>query len=695
MRTLRVLSLLSASLLAACCREPVSAPPTFAPAAPPSAIRFLHAAGTEVVDDAGHPVLLKGCNLGGWLLIEPWILGLENQSGLDTEKDIWDLMEKRFGREGKLDLIRTHRENFFTEADARRIAEAGMNCVRVPIWWRALSDPDYGGDLAYLDRCIAWLKKNGVYVIIDLHGAPGGQSKQGVIVGEKSDGDLWKNPELKARTIEWWATLAERYKDEPAVAGYDLLNEAFSAPYDDLMDLYDALYRRIRSIDPRHMIILEDGLLGFHRMPPPADRHWANVMYSYHFYPQSTDEGLKAAGATFPRFQRAAMSFGVPTLVGEYNTMFVDRGGADAFRRYVEVFGYYRWASTFWTYKKVEDNTDTLWGLYGYFVKRPWADLTRDSLDTIKAAFEGMRTENGGVNDLLLSALRAPSRCVDPAAAEGSARTVLTLRDAWVLRGKGGDIRVEWGMCPPNVGFWNSSDTVAWRVHVPSDGTYELGLNLANNADGNAVRVTIDGVQAADAKLPNTRDWRNYQDGALGSFRLTQGPHILEFGQADRNNSFINLRYAWLAPSSGTALLASAEQILLTPLNMLSPRAQSPIRVEWLNDPPNIGYWKSGERIAWNIVLDRAGRYQARVAYGTPNQGSTLRLQVDGRDAATVAPAASGDWQTYRNGDLGAVELPAGPHEISLIWETHSPEGAGNLQQLSLERTGDAGGAKP
>lgn len=251
---------------------------------------FLRTEGRRVVNDRGEAVQLRGCNAGAWLLIEPWIIGMDGQTGVNSEKDLWDLIGRRFGEDRKQELIRLHRETFFQEADVERIAAAGMNCLRIPIWWRAVSDPAYGGDMKYLSAVVEWCGRHGVYAIIDLHGAPGGQSTQAVIIGESSEGDLWKDEEFKKQTVAWWTDVAERFKDVPAVAGYDLINEAFSAPFNDLLDLYDEIYRAVRAIDSRHIIIVEDGLHGFHRLPRPADYGWSNVMYSFHYYPQSGAE---------------------------------------------------------------------------------------------------------------------------------------------------------------------------------------------------------------------------------------------------------------------------------------------------------------------------------------------------------------------------------------------------------------------
>jgi glucan 1,3-beta-glucosidase len=73
----------------------------------------------------------------------------------------------------------------------------------------------------YLDDAIAQAEQRGIYVILDLHGAAGGQA------GEKEQHDgctgpaaLWTTPAYQDRTVWLWQQVAARYRDRPAVAGY-------------------------------------------------------------------------------------------------------------------------------------------------------------------------------------------------------------------------------------------------------------------------------------------------------------------------------------------------------------------------------------------------------------------------------------------------------------------------------------------
>lgn len=653
-------------------------------------VRFLHAEGRQIVDSEGQAVELRGCNIGGWLLIEPWIAGLDFQQGVETEKELWDILGKRFGEAAKLDLIRTYRASFFNEADVKQIAEIGLNCIRIPVWWRAISDPVYGGDIAWLDHCIQWCSRNGVYAIIDLQGAPGGQAKESANVGEPADGGaLWKDQVFKNQTIRLWRDLANRYKNEPAVAAYDLLNEGTAAPdVGDLLDLYDTLYTEIRRVDSRHMIVMET-VSGFHILPQPENMGWTNVVYSFHLYPQWFSEGLQIPAKILPKLQRIALGYNTPTYMGEFNSITSERGGADAFLRYREVADYYEWAWTFWTYKAISDNHDINWGLQGYYDERPHADLNTDPLDAIQLAFTRFDSAYSMIHPLIRSALSAPVRWTSDSSLPKPTRDtiLLSLREAYLLPAEKGTLAAEWGYDVPNADSWKKGDRIAWKITTPSNGAYELGLRMANNTDGNTAQVWIDGLCAAGVPLANTRGRRSYQDQSLGSYMLTEGHHVIEIGQADDHNGFINLQYAWIKPSAAATTPAAEDEIRLTPVNMAPLGAKNAIRVEWMNDPPNFGNWTRGQEILWPISLQGGGHYEVELVYSTPNVGTTFRLSLDGQSIFTKSLESTGEWHKYWTRRIGTVQLGTGDHSLTVGWDVSYDGAVGNLREIRFIRS--------
>lgn len=226
---------------------------------------FLHAEDGRLVDGQGRPRLLRGVGLGGWLLPEGymWRFGQQGpQSPRAIEAWVADLIGPADGER----FWRRYRDLFIAEADIARIAALGFDHVRLALNARLLQD-DTGAllddGLGYVDRCIEWGRRHGVWVLLDLHGAPGGQTGTNIDDSPRGLPDLFLvGGAYRERTLALWRALAERYRDEPMVAGYDLLNEPLPHAYgerfaDDLVALYRDLTAVIREVDPNHCIVYE------------------------------------------------------------------------------------------------------------------------------------------------------------------------------------------------------------------------------------------------------------------------------------------------------------------------------------------------------------------------------------------------------------------------------------------------------
>ncbi|HVM46667.1 MAG TPA: cellulase family glycosylhydrolase [Candidatus Acidoferrum sp.] len=254
---------------------------------------FLHAQGQSIVNDKGDPIHLRGVGLGNWLLPEGYMWRFGNEA--DRPRRIEKLVEDLLGAEEAQRFWRQFRANYVTEADLERIAALGFNSVRPAINSRLLlaqaEPPVYSEEgFALLDHLIAWSKARGIYVILDMHAAPGGQTGQNIDDSADDQPELFKQPKYQDQLVALWATIARRYKDEPAVGGYDLLNEplpartgaadAFKA---NLEPLYKRITQAIRSVDHKHIIILEgaDWANDWSVFGPPFD---SNLVYQFHYY---------------------------------------------------------------------------------------------------------------------------------------------------------------------------------------------------------------------------------------------------------------------------------------------------------------------------------------------------------------------------------------------------------------------------
>src|ERR1017187_760963 len=351
---------LALSLIASCANAETSPKPsTLAP---------LHANGAAIVDDHGQPVILRGCNLGNWLLNELWMMDMK---GPDDPKDHWqleELLQQRFGVEEKERLFAVYRENWIKLRDFDIIKSWGFNTVRLPFYYDLLENDTVPGQLRpdafkWLDRAINMATKAGVYVILDLHGAPGGQSMD-QCTGRGGQNKLWLT-ENRKRAAFLWRAIAERYRANSTVAAYDLLNEPYgnhgNEPSDSmLVTTMDELIHAIREVDQGHLILCAGSLRGIAMFGAPASHAWKNVGYTEHFYPGLF--GGVPAVETHARFigldLRAKMAllqqWKAPFLAGEFNVVFDKAGGVAMMGRYYDIFAAHGWAATMWTYKMVK-----------------------------------------------------------------------------------------------------------------------------------------------------------------------------------------------------------------------------------------------------------------------------------------------------------------------------------------------------
>lgn len=278
-----------------------SAPAWSAPAA---AADFLRAHDGQIVDGIGRPVILRGMGLGGWMLQEGYML---NAGGL-PQHVMRQKMAELIGREATDEFYTAWLDNFVTKADIDALAAAGFNSVRLPMHYELLTpsvedEPIKGRNtwkesgFRRIDALLAWCKANNIYLILDLHAAPGGQGNDLPIADrDPAKPSLWESAANQEKMVALWAEIARRYKDEPSVAGYDLLNEPNwdldgsgdahgckvkeQAP---LVSLYKRAIAAIRQVDANHLLIIEGNCWGnnYTGVVPDWD---ANMALSFHRY---------------------------------------------------------------------------------------------------------------------------------------------------------------------------------------------------------------------------------------------------------------------------------------------------------------------------------------------------------------------------------------------------------------------------
>jgi Cellulase (glycosyl hydrolase family 5) len=287
-----------------------------------AALTFLHARGQDLVNERGETVLLRGVGLGNWMLPEGymWRFG----PGADRPRRIEKLVSDLLGSGPARRFWTEYRRRYITEADIQRISALGFNSVRPALNSRLfLSETGEctGREEGFvlLDHLVTWCKADGIYVILDMHGAPGGQTGQNIDDSANDQPELFMNPKYQQQLLSLWQMLARRYKDEPAIAGYDLLNEplpertgAAKAYKAQLEPLYKRITQAIREVDPHHLIILEgaDWANEWSVFTKPFD---PNTVYEFHYYCWDRPTVLKSV----QRYLEYRSRFNAPIWAGE------------------------------------------------------------------------------------------------------------------------------------------------------------------------------------------------------------------------------------------------------------------------------------------------------------------------------------------------------------------------------------------
>ncbi|KAJ5130333.1 Exo-beta-1-3-glucanase (Exg1) [Penicillium bovifimosum] len=209
---------------------------------------------------------VRGVNLGGWLVTEPWITPSIFEAAGDAAVDEWTLCETLGSDECRF-VLDQHWGTFITADDFSQIASTGMNHVRIPIGYWAVKhldgDPYIDGQLKYLDQAIAWARAAGLKVIVDLHGAPGSQN--GFDNSGRRGPIAWQQGNTVENTKDALDALAARYKDDgDVVTAIEALNEP-SIPggvnQDGLKQYYYDSWGLLRKYSQDTTLVLHDGFV--------------------------------------------------------------------------------------------------------------------------------------------------------------------------------------------------------------------------------------------------------------------------------------------------------------------------------------------------------------------------------------------------------------------------------------------------
>lgn len=382
---------------------------------------FLKADGKLVRNAKGEQIQLRGTNIGGYLLREFWMSPVKTTLEVRDESTIYQVLEERFGTQTMYELVAAWQDAYFTETDFDNLQSLGMNCIRLPIWYRNLVDENgdfYDNAFERLDWFVEQAGQRGMYVVLDMHGAPGSQNGKDIsgVDGESHQEETTyfffgeDAASYQQQYLDIWTQIARHFAGNPVVAGYDVLNEPFceyryttsrseNELHSLLWDVYARAYEAIRAEDADHMVIFE-AVWDPSDLPNPATMGWENIMYEYHNYNYGDYDNLNGTQISSMKKKLRliqAANYDVPSYMGEF--CYFDN--LDAWDEGLALLNEAGIHWTTWTYKTTSGNGN--WNLYAHVSDLGKVNISRDSEEEIRSfcARLGEVTPNEGLLEVV------------------------------------------------------------------------------------------------------------------------------------------------------------------------------------------------------------------------------------------------------------------------------------------------------
>lgn len=360
---------------------------------------FVSVKGKEIIGVDGKPILLRGINLGNWLNPEGYMFKFQN---VNSFRLIDNAIKELVGADEARKFWKTFRDNYITKEDISFIKSTGLNHIRVPFNFKFFLVEDHPEiwleeGFKRLDDVIKWCKEENLYVVLDLHAAPGGQT------GDNID-DSWSYPFLfedeqaQQTTIALWKKLADQYKEETIVIGYDLLNEPlphYLKNKEELNQLLEPLYKKIttaiREVDKNHIVFLGGAQwnTNFNMLGTPFEDKLA---YTFHKY------WMPPVQEQIQDYVDFSNKHNVPMWMGESGEN--EDAWIDSFRVVLE-YNNIGWC--FWPYKKMDSDR----GMVKFPKTTEWeaiikyAELPKKNFEEIRNAKPDKEIVKKALSDLL------------------------------------------------------------------------------------------------------------------------------------------------------------------------------------------------------------------------------------------------------------------------------------------------------
>lgn len=543
-----------------------------------SKAQFLSVSGQKIVNDSGQEVVLNAMNLGNWMVMEGYMMNSGSQA---PDQHTWKAkLTTLMGPVNTKTFYDSWLNNFVTKDDIYQIKAWGFNSIRVPLHYEYfvnLGLPDVWNPqgFALLDNVVNWCKEANMYVVIDLHATPGGQSNNAISDYDNTKPSLWESAENRSKTVRLWDKLSERYINEAWVAGYDLINEpAWDLPGNTLLrEIYNQITTAVRANGDNHILFIEgNSYSNDHTGLTPA---WDNnLVYVFHkYWSAATTEDIK----WITDFRTAQNK---PIWCGEHG-----ENSNEHFTKIVETFKANNIGFSWWSYKKFESFNGFASPVYpsGYMDLLNYLGGTNPSyspttaFNTCMQMAENQKLVNCIPQTEVLRAIftQPGNRSTAPFTSQtipgriyatqydfgmnGYAYSDETFEDVrfttgsysgwnsgWVYRNNGVDIEKSSEKLSNGyaVGWFSPFEWMNYTVNVANAGTYTLEIRASNGGSSNGQIQIQDGSGAqilATATIPTTGGWGTYQTFTVSGGFSSAGTQTIRIANTGAIGSSFNI----------------------------------------------------------------------------------------------------------------------------------------------------------
>ena len=620
---------------------------------------FLRVSGKQIVDAQGQNVILRGMGLGNWMLQEPYMM---NVNGIVTNQQqlkikIADLV----GTNNMVAFYQSWLTNYMGDADVAALAAAGFNSIRVPLHYNLFTlpieqEPVPGQNtwltngFNLLDNLLASCEAHHVYLILDMHGCPGGEGHdQPISDYNPPSPSLWESSTNRAKLVALWQQLAARYVNRTWIGGYDLINEPnwtfennaningcgdqTNAP---LRQMFMDITAAIRQVDTNHLIIIEGNCWAgnYNGILPAWDN---NLVVSFHKY---WDQPTAASLQPWVDMRNI---WNLPVWLGE--------SGENANEWFRQVVRYAEQANigwSWWPWKKINSISAPIiaqmpagyQAILNYWNNTGPRPSASDAMNGLLALAQAARFENCTVHPDVIDALMRPntqgqtlpfkSNSVPGVifaadydlGAFGEAYVDQTTNSPYntggVYRNDAVDIEVTSDSAPTNgfdVGWLDVGDWMKYTVAIPA-GPFSIAPRVAANAAGGQFHVEVGGSNVTGPiNVPATGGWQSW---AMLAPRVFTNSAPANFFRVVVDSAGFNLN--WL---QFTSLLPAA------PTGLVATATSAQVKLNWNGVPGASGYnVKRGSLNGGNYTTIATGVSNTNFTDLTITNGTTLYYVV-------------------------------------------------------------------